>query len=133
MVSTKCVFDNFLKIKSKAVGADQISSRMLFLCCPYIIKYITHLINYAIEVNTFPNNWKVAFVVSLPKVKHPTQLSELRPVSILPVYCCLFYYLLAKLLERILFLQFRVMFQPTLSCLLINRVLDHITAVRQRC
>lgn len=86
-------------IKSTAVGSDGIGIHMLQYCCPFIIPFITHIINCAIEINTFPKQWKIAHVLPLPKTKNPDSLKELRPISILPT--------LSKVAEKILFWQIK--------------------------
>ena len=80
-------------IKTDAVGSDGITRKMLLLCCPVIVPYLCHLINYGLENSVFPSEWKNARVVPVPKVRSPLQLKDLRPISILPV--------LSKVFERI--------------------------------
>ena len=84
-------------IVSKAVGCDNIDIRMLTFCTPLIIPLLSHIINSCIETSYFPNDWKIAKIISIPKNTEPTNLSELRPISILPT--------MSKLFERILFDQ----------------------------
>lgn len=72
---------------------------MLLLCCPYVLKFITHIINCSIETSTFPSLWKLAYVTPLPKVSSPVEFKDLRPISILPA--------LSKLYEKILYLQLK--------------------------
>ena len=80
-------------IKTKAKGLDGLSCRMLTLCCPFIIPYIAHIINWCLEHSVFPDCWKMAMVMPVPKVTNPSQLTDLRPISILPV--------LSKVLEKV--------------------------------
>lgn len=86
-------------IKTKVTGCDNLNINMILYCCPYIVPYLTHIINSCIEKNYFPTCWKVAHVIPLPKVKNPSELKDLRPISILPV--------LSKLIEKILNAQIR--------------------------
>lgn len=81
-------------VKSNAVGSDGINIKMLKLCCPVIIKYITHIINSCITKHVFPDSWKAAIVIPLPKVNEPKTYSDLRPISILPT--------LSKILEKLM-------------------------------
>lgn len=87
------------KIKSKAVGQDEIGIDMLILCCPHILPVITHLINVCIENSTFPKAWKTSYIIPLPKNNHPSSFTDLRPVSILPT--------LSKVIEKICEKQIR--------------------------
>lgn len=85
------------KIGTAATGIDGISITMIRMCCPVIIPFITHIINSCIMGNCFPVQWKHALITPLPKVKEPTELQHLRPISILPI--------LSKILEKILHSQ----------------------------
>ena len=84
----------FTKLKSGSAGSDGISLKMLSLCYPHIIPYLTHIINCCIQSSTFPSLWKDAQVVPIPKNKNPSDYCDLRPISILPV--------LSKILETVL-------------------------------
>ena len=90
-------------IKSRAVGIDNISIKFLFYCLPFIAPYIAHIINSCLLDHSFPNQWKQAIVIPLPKVPQPTAYHQLRPVSILPA--------LSKVLERIVDNQVRQHFK----------------------
>lgn len=82
------------KLKSRAVGIDGIGVNLLNLCCPFLTPYFTHLFNFCLENSVFPAEWKHSIVIPCPKVKHPTELKHLRPISILPA--------LSKVLEVIM-------------------------------
>ena len=81
-------------IKSKAVGSDGIGIDVIKLCIPYLLPYITHIVNFCIAYSVFPTEWKHAQVVPLPKIANPTTFKELRPISILST--------LSKILERVI-------------------------------
>lgn len=85
------------QIKSNASGADGISLQMLRLCCPTIIPILTEIFNSCIENSIFPSQWKVAEVIPLPKVSSPKTVTELRPISLLPV--------LSKVFEKLIYRQ----------------------------
>lgn len=70
---------------------------MIQLCCPTIIPHILHIINYCIEFSTFPDPWKTAKILPLPKINSPLTYKDLRPISILPC--------LSKILEKVLVAQ----------------------------
>lgn len=84
-------------IKSNALGHDGINIMMLKLCCPYIIPYVTHIINICITESVFPLCWKHAIIRPLPKVTSPVEFKDLRPISLLPA--------LSKVFEKIIFRQ----------------------------
>lgn len=79
-------------IKSNAQGYDGLNIKLLLMCCPLILPFITHIINFSLENCIFPNSWKQALVQPLPKKTHPEEFKDLRPISILPT--------LSKVLER---------------------------------
>jgi len=94
------VYKTLLSIKSNAQGNDEMNLRMLLLCSPYIIPYLTHIINFSIEHNVFPDTWKIATVMPLPKNKNPTCFKDIRPISILPT--------LSKVFEKIILIQVKI-------------------------
>lgn len=96
-VNDNVVYSRLLSIKSNAIGADEVGLDMLLYCCPYIIKYLTHIINTSINSATFPSQWKAVHVLPLSKVKNPTQYKDIRPISIL---CTA-----AKIYEKVLYEQ----------------------------
>lgn len=81
-------------IKSGSEGVDGISIYILKLCCPFILPFITHIINYCILHSVFPKCWKEALIVPLPKVPTPREYRDLRPISILSS--------VSKVLEKII-------------------------------
>lgn len=83
-----------LNIKTKAFGADNLNITLISLCCPFIVPFITHIVNRCIGQSYFPDCWKLANVVPLAKVNNPTELGQLRSISILPT--------LSKILEKIM-------------------------------
>lgn len=97
LATTEEVHNAIFKIKSDAYGIDNISIKMIKYCCPFIEKYITHIVNCCIEKNYFPSNWKCALVTPLQKNSNPQTFSDLRPISILPA--------ISKILEKILYNQ----------------------------
>nr|CAH7727233.1 unnamed protein product [Callosobruchus chinensis] len=66
-VSEEFVKEKILNIKSSAMGADHINLDMVLLCLHKILPYITNIINSCILENDFPDTWKVAKIIPLPK------------------------------------------------------------------
>lgn len=79
------------------MGTDGISLKMLSLCLPYCIAELTFIINQCLEQGYFPKIWKVATIKPLPKNNNPTQLKDLRPISLLSV--------VSKIAEKSIFFQ----------------------------
>lgn len=88
-----------ISIKSEAIGSDGIGIKMLCNCYPLIVPIILHLVNTCIETNSFPEMWKSSFLLPIPKISNPSELKDLRPISILPT--------MSKILEKVLDTQIR--------------------------
>ncbi len=77
--------NNYLiSIKTKAVGFDNISSDLLKLTNNRTLKFLMNIINNSFKTGVFPDIWKLAYIVPIPKVSNPKNFSDLRPISILP-------------------------------------------------
>lgn len=86
-------------VTSNATGSDGINIKLLKLCCPHIVPYITHIINFILTENVFPAMWKSSVISVLPKVPNPEEYKDLRAISILPT--------LSKVCEKIMELQLK--------------------------
>ena len=85
---------------NKSSSIKNVSSRVIkdaFLSIPNIIQ---HLIQSALDIGIFPDEWKIANITPLQKGGDKTSVTNLRPVSLLP--------LPSKIIERIL--HERIMF-----------------------
>ena len=96
-VSERVVAKYISSITSNALGKDGISRDMLILCLPRVLNVITSIINSSITSGRVPRQWKESLVSPLPKVDNPSNLKQLRPISILPY--------LSKILEKTIFIQ----------------------------
>ena len=76
------------------VGSDLISLKMFKIVSIFLIEHLTHIINSCLSSSTFPKAWKLANVIPLAKTSNPIDMSQLRPISILPM--------LSKVLEKIM-------------------------------
>jgi hypothetical protein len=75
-----------------AVGYDDISARLIKDAKQTITPYITKMINIGYETNTFPDSMKVTNIKALHKKNNIDDISNYRPISILPT--------LSKIFER---------------------------------
>ena len=77
---------------SKATGTDNISARMLKGTVTCITPTLTKIFNLSIKTGLFPQSWKCARVVPIPKGGDLSNPTNYRPISILPI--------LSKVLEK---------------------------------
>ncbi|XP_026746180.1 uncharacterized protein LOC113507524, partial [Trichoplusia ni] len=73
-----------LSFKSNAIGADAISRRMITSILEFLLSPICHIIIFSVYTGQFPEQWRMAHVIPLPKVLNPTLPSHFRPTSIIP-------------------------------------------------
>ena len=88
---------------SVSCGLDNISSRLLKLCSPYISDSICDIINHVLETGIFPDDWKKAKVHPIYKSDERNIPSNYRPISILPA--------ISKIIERVMHSQLLEYFQ----------------------
>ena len=77
---------------SVATGVDGISSKFLKIACPAICTSLIYLINKSLFTGIVPEDWKMARVTPVFKGGDRDELTNYRPISVLP--------LVSKLLER---------------------------------
>lgn len=86
-------------IKSQAVGADNISIKMISTVMPYCLDFFRTLLNESINQGIFPEAWKISNIIPIPKIANPKSYNDLRPISLLPVF--------SKILEKIVAAQIK--------------------------
>ena len=74
-------------------GHDDINAKMLKLTLPYCVIPVTDIINSSFSTSFFPNQWKKAVVIPIPKILNPNSTNDFRPISLLPT--------LSKIAEKI--------------------------------
>ena len=85
-ISVDSILKELLTLKEgKAAGSDGIPPRLLKAGADILAPILTHLISLSFEVKRFPQKWKLANIVPLPKKRNPT-IKDIRPVSLLPVF-----------------------------------------------
>lgn len=98
-IDNNCIYKALSTIKSEAYGTDNINLKMLTLVLPYCVDVIRNLINFSLKFGVFPNDWKTALILPIPKISTPIEFKDLRPINILPC--------LSKLLEKIVNTQLK--------------------------
>lgn len=73
------------RIKSNSVGPDGVSLRFLKMIYSAISQHLLHVVNVILTTSKFPDIWKTARVLPIPKVRNASSLSDFRPISVLSV------------------------------------------------
>jgi hypothetical protein len=84
-----------MSLKNCSTGWDNIQTKILKQTHVLYIEVITHVLNLSLTQGLFPDTMKIARVIPLFKSGDSLQISNYRPVSILPVF--------SKLLERLMY------------------------------
>lgn len=64
-------------------GHDGTNIKLLHICCPFMLEFITQIVNYCLENGLFPYTSKEAGVLPIPKNSDPEEYRDLRSISIL--------------------------------------------------
>lgn len=89
--------------KDQQAGIDNIDGKFLKMAVSYISHPICHIFNVSLKSGIFPQVWKEAKIIPLPKDKKKTFTpSNSRPISLLPA--------LSKIFEKIVFNQIQFYF-----------------------
>lgn len=83
-VSSNEIKNALNSITSDALGEDQIPISFVKKLCPFILPFVTYIVNNCITASYFPKLWKIANVTPIPKVPNPPSVADFRPISILP-------------------------------------------------
>ena len=82
----KDVLDRVSKLSPpKLYGMKDICTMLIKTAIPILIVEFTHLCNLIIDTGIFSEDWKLATVTPIHKIRNPKYCSELRPISILPL------------------------------------------------
>ena len=92
------VFNLVKNIKqSNSSGITGVNNFVIKEAFKVLIAPVTHMYNLSLKKGIFPDTWKIATVVPIPKGGDPDQVSNLRPISLLPQP--------GKILEKLLHTQ----------------------------
>lgn len=117
-VTEREVIEVVKSLKSNASGVDDISAYFVKLSIGHSVSAITDIINTSLRLAMFPDRWKKAVVIPIPKINLPLVPSEYRPISLLSV--------LSKIIEKIAakqivsYLSFHSLFDANQSAYRIN-------------
>ena len=97
-------------------GYDDISSKLLKVIAPVIIKPLTLLINQVLNTGILPHKLKIAKVIPIYKKGDPQLFENYRPISLLPA--------ISKVLEKIIHKQLSSYFEEYGLFFLTSMALD---------
>ena len=89
----------------KSSGIDNISSQIMKDAVTIMITEFTHLYNRILVTGIFPDEWKCATVIPIPKKANPKSPNDLRPISLLPMP--------GKILEKLIHHQLTKFYEDT--------------------
>ena len=78
--------------RNKTAGIDNIPPGLLKDCASEICRPLAHIIYLSMSTSTIPTHWKTTKVTPVYKSGSPTEESNYRPISVLPI--------LSKILEK---------------------------------
>ena len=82
-----------------AHGFDHIPAKFIKTAACVFTPFLTRKFNKCVEKETFPDDYKIAYVVPIPKVSSPQTFGDFRPISLLPIF--------SKLFEKIMKIRMR--------------------------
>ena len=92
--------------KNKAPGHDGINNSTVKNLPSKIIILLTYIFNAIFRLSYFPNSWKSAMIITIPKPRKPPDTPEsYRPISLLPTLGKIFEKILLKRLTAIVLKQ----------------------------
>jgi hypothetical protein len=93
VITPDFVFDQICNFaNNKSTGIDNDCIRLLKLAAPIICHPLAYICNLSMFTSVFPSKWKVAKVTPIYKDGDKSDVSNYRPISVLPI--------LSKILER---------------------------------
>ncbi len=80
------VRDALTHLKPKrTIGPDRIPPYIFKACFEFFCEPLTHIFNTIIRSAAFPSTWKVSCIVPVPKTDSTNEITNYRPISIIPV------------------------------------------------
>lgn len=88
------ISDLISKLKDKASGIDNISTKIVKTIAKFIVKPLTSILNYCIEKSIFPDYFKKAEIIPIYKSGDTSKATNYRPISLISNF--------AKIFEKVL-------------------------------
>jgi hypothetical protein len=80
--------------RMEKMGYDEMPELIIKNCGQYLIKPLVHICNMSFQSGTFPDMLKLSKIIPIPKSGDVRDMSNFRPISVLPVF--------SKMLEKIM-------------------------------
>lgn len=80
---------------TRSEGYDEISTKIIKVCCNELTKILTHLINMSFLQGTFPDKLKLSIIKPLFKKGDKDDINNYRPITLIPI--------LSKIYERCMY------------------------------
>ena len=80
---------------NKSCGHDEISPKLTKETSKYIIKPLTYIYNQSLQTGVIPDDLKVALATPVYKANNKEEISNYRPISVLPCF--------SKILEKVMY------------------------------
>ena len=80
-----------------ATGHDNIPIKFLKFVAQDVFLPLTNKMNNSIQINVFPLQWKISRICLISKVRNPVQMTDYRPISVLPA--------MSKVYEKVILKQ----------------------------
>ena len=91
------VKSTIMSFSNKSCNIDELPILVLKKISPLISPILTELFNKSICLGHFPDSYKIARIIPIPKVSSAKEINQFRPISILPIF--------SKIFEKIVYLQ----------------------------
>jgi len=86
------VFNILDKLKPTATGLDGLPIWFIRMASPWIAGPVSHIFNLSYRTSVVPVEWKRSCITPVPKIAHPVECKDFRPISVTPV--------LSRVMER---------------------------------
>ena len=95
-------------LKNGSCGLDNISTKVIKASSSQLIKPLAHIFNLSLTSGVFPLKLKIARVIPIFKSGDPSNLSNYKTVSVLPVF--------SKILERLVYTRILTHINERIYC-----------------
>jgi hypothetical protein len=96
----------------KSGGPDNIPPRLIQSMAHILAHPVQTLYNNCLRTGSFPDGWKLANIIPIPKCKSPQLVKDFRPVALTPTLAKCFEHLIMKFLQPVLNDPYQFAYRP---------------------